>query len=306
MDTITGVRMAAKMGELGGMGILPRFESIESQAKKVEQVAKFKVIAAAAVGCNPGFFERAKSLVAAGASVINIDVAHGHMKKNIEATKKLKNYFGNNITLISGIASTYECADDLFKAGADAVLVGVGAGSICTTRIQTGSGSPGFYSLVEAAKAARKHNKVVIPDAGIRTSGDIVKALAAGASAIVAGSLFAGTDETPGDIIKIEGKKYKRYNGSASESEKEKQVKKDPNGKNLMYTKHIEGVEAFKPYNGTVEELIIRLCAGIRSGLSYSGAFTIEELWKKAKFIRVTNAGVVESNAHDVLVNRNS
>lgn len=302
MDTVTGVEMAVAMGKLGGMGILPRFEKMEIQADKVAKVVKAGVVAAAAVGCNGGSMERTEMLVKAGAKVINIDVAHGHMRKNIEATRRLREEFGNKIAIISGIVATGEAAEALYKAGADSVLVGIGAGSICTTRIQTGTGVPGFWSLLEVERVASKYKKTFMPDAGIRNSGDIVKALATGASAIVAGSLFAGTDEAPGEKVEIDGRVFKSYNGSASEEEKKKQVVKDGEGKSNMYVKHVEGVSSLVPYKGPVEELVVRLLAGVRSGLSYCGARNLEELKEKAVFVKVTNSGIAENGAHDVMV----
>jgi IMP dehydrogenase len=300
MDTITGVAMAIAIGKLGGLGILPRFETIEEQAGKVKKVFAAGVLAAAAVGVKDGFEERAVALVNAGATVIDIDVAHGHMKKTLEATKRIKNLFGNKITIISGITSTYECARDLYKAGADCVLVGIGAGSICTTRVMTGFGVPSITALLETAKAARQFKKTFAPDAGVRNSGDIVKALATGASAIVGGNIFAGTDEAPGDIVIKNGIKYKAYNGSTSKTEKIKQVKKDSSDKNGSYTRQIEGVEAYVEYKGPLNEIVENLLAGVRSGLSYGGAKNIPELWKKAKFIRITPGGKLENGAHDV------
>ncbi len=303
MDTVTGVDMALEMDRLGGMGILPRFEPIDSQARKVAQVKEAGASnIGAAVGVKEDFMERTEALVTAGANVIDVDVAHGHMQKTIDVTKQLKQRFNKKITLFSGITSTYECAHDLYSAGADVLLVGVGAGSICTTRIMTGFGVPGFQSLLETAKAARKHKKTFVPDAGIRNSGDIVKALAAGASAIVAGRLFAGTTETPGDIVIIDDKKYKRYNGSASFEEKKKQVERLGERNAVTYTLHVEGVSGAVPYKGHVADLVASLLAGVRSGFAYAGALTIEELWEKAEFIRVTGAGLHENGAHDVVV----
>ena len=302
MDTITGVEMAIAIGKLGGMGILPRFETVDKQAAKVKMVAKSGVITAAAIGVKEGFEERAVALVNAGATVIDIDVAHGHLKKTIEATKKIKEMFGDKITLISGITSTYECAADLYRAGADSVLVGVGGGSICTTRIMTGFGVPMISSLLETAKAAKEFKKTFIPDAGIRNSGDIVKALATGASAILGGNIYAGTDETPGRLVTIEGEKYKEYNGSASKTEKIKQVNEDSSDKGQNYTNQVEGVESYVPYKGPVKDIVDSLLAGVRSGLSYAGAKNIPELWKRAKFVRITQSGMTESKAHDVIV----
>jgi IMP dehydrogenase len=301
MDSVTGVEMAIAMGKLGGLGIIPRFDPTEVQVEKVAEVRAAGVEVAAAVGVKNGFMERTEALFKAGCRVINVDVAHGHMKKTIDTTKEIKNKFGDKITLISGIAATYECADDLYNAGADCILVGVGAGSICTTRIMTGFGVPGFSTLLETAKAAKKHKKTFIPDAGIRNSGDIVKALATGASAIVGGNIFAGTMESPGKILEINGKKYKEYNGSASLEEKSKQVKRDPSDKDGTYTVQIEGVAALVEYKGPVKHVVESLLAGVRSGLSYAGATNIPELWEKARFVRITNAGLNESHAHNII-----
>lgn len=302
MDTITGPEMAIEVGRLGGMGILPRFETVDSQADKVKKVAKTGVTTAAAVGIKEGFEERAEALVRAGATVIDIDVAHGHLKKTIDVTKRLREMFGDKITLISGITSTYECARDLYGAGADCVLVGVGAGSICITRVMTGFGVPSITALLDTAKAAKEFKRTFAPDAGIRNSGDIVKALATGASFIVGGNIFAGTDEAPGKIVIKNGLKYKEYNGSASKLEKIKQVKKDASDKNESYVKQIEGVEGLVRYKGPVNSVVEGLLAGVRSGLSYAGAKNIPELWKKARFMRITPTGIVENGPHDILV----
>lgn len=302
MDTVTGTEMAIKMGELGGMGFLPRFDLAQTQADKVSVVKKADVIAAAAVGIKNGYIERAKLLVKAGAKVLTIDVAHGHLQKCLDATNEIKNIFGDKITLISGVVGTYDGAKALFKAGADSVRVGVGPGSICTTRIMTGFGVPQITALLQASRAAREFKKTIVADGGIKNSGDVVKALACGASAISTGFLFAGTDETPGDIIELNGKKYKEYNGSTSRKEKLKQIQKDPSDKNHTYSHHIEGVESLVKYKGPVSEVVKGLLAGVRSGLSYAGARNIEDLWKKADFIQITSAGIRENNAHDVIL----
>ncbi|MBX4205939.1 guanosine monophosphate reductase [Candidatus Microgenomates bacterium] len=303
MDTVTGVEMAIAMGKMGSFAILPRFDTPEVQSDKVLQVKKSGVkLISAAVGVKEGFLERAEKLVAAGANILNVDVAHGHMKQTIETTKTLKQKFGNDIMIISGIVATKESAVDLYDAGADCLLVGIGAGATCTTRVMTGFGIPGLQSLMDVSEIARKYKKTFMPDAGIRNSGDIVKALAAGASAICAGSMFAGTDEAPGNIIEKDGKKFKQYNGSASLTEKLKHVKTYSKDKNKNYTVQIEGVESLVPYKGSVNDLIASLLAGVRSGLSYAGARTIPEFWQKAEFIQITAGGLRENGAHDVIV----
>ncbi|MBI2620639.1 IMP dehydrogenase [candidate division WWE3 bacterium] len=299
MDTVTGVEMAIAIGKLGGLGFLPRFDSPEIQAEKVSKVKKGGVIAAAAVGCKDGYLERAEKLAAAGIDILTLDVAHGHMSKSIRATQNLKNRFPN-VVLISGVVATYDGAKALFKAGADSVRVGLGAGTICTTRIVTGVGVPQITALIEAAKAAREEKKTILADGGTENSGDIVKGLASGASAVISGSQFAGTDEAPGEIVEINGKKYKKYNGSTSHEEKTSQTRKFSQDKDDSYLKYIEGIGAYVPYKGSIGEVVDKTMAGIRSGFSYCGAKNIEELWEKAEFIQMTPAGIRESGVHNV------
>lgn len=302
MSDITGVQMAIAMGKLGGLAVLPRFMSEEEQAEMVTRTKKAGIVVAAAVGIRNGMFSRADVLVKAGASVLFIDVAHGHMQKAIDATRELRQRYGNKVDLVSGNVATKEAADVLFKAGADCVKVGVGPGSICTTRIETGSGVPQITAILEAAKAARHHKKTVLADGGTKNSGDIVKGLAAGASAIMTGSQVAGTDEAPGEKIRIKGKVYKSYNASTSLAEKKKHVKENGHEYSKNYVKQIEGVESLVSYKGPIKDILAKMNANIRSGLSYSGAKNIKDLWKRAKFVRITSQGMRESQAHDVLV----
>lgn len=302
MSDVTGVKMAIELGKLGGLGVIPRFLPTEMQADEVAEVKKSGVAVGAAVGARNGIIERSESLVKAGCDILFIDVAHGHMQKNIEATIKLKQMFGNKVDIVSGNSATFEAAEDLFKAGADCVKVGIGPGSICTTRIETGSGVPQITAILESARAARKYKKFLIADGGTKTSGDVVKGLAAGASAIMAGSIFAGTDEAPGKMVKINGVKYKVYNASTSLAEKKKHSIFNRSEVEKHYVKQIEGVESVVPYKGSLSDLIEKYSANIRSGFSYSGAKNIIELWKNAKFVRITTMGVKESGSHDVLL----
>ncbi len=302
MDTITGVKMAIAMGKLGGLGILPRFETPEITADKVAQIKKENVYAAISIGVKPDEMKRAELSVAAGVDIINIDVAHGHMQKAIETTAWLKNTFGNKITIISGIVATGDAAQAHYEAGADIVACGVGGGSICTTRIQTGCGIPTLQSIIEIAPIARKYKKAVIPLAGIRNSGDIVKSLAAGASAIWGGNIFSGTDENPGEITEIDGKMFKSYNGSTSKKEKISQIELYSTDKSKNYTRHVEGVSGKVLYRGSINNVVEDLSAGVRSGFTYCGAKTIEELWEKAQFVRVSPNVVNESKPHDILL----
>ncbi|MDQ5981900.1 MAG: hypothetical protein QG570_660 [Patescibacteria group bacterium] len=302
MSTVTGIDMVLEMNRLGGMSVLHRFESLEEQIKKVSLLKSKNAKFAISLGIKSDALEIAKALVNAGANIINIDVAHGHLERTLETVRLLKNEFKDDVFIWGGIAATYEGARDLYEAGSDVVTVGVGGGSICTTRVQTGCGLPTFTSIVEAARAAKEYNRTVIPLAGIENSGMIDKALAAGACAIMAGNLFAGTDECPTSIVEVNGKKYKQYNGSTSLTEKTKHRESGLN-KDKQYTKHVEGVEGFVTYKGPVSEVVDNILAGVRSGFSYCGATTIKELQEKAKFVRVTPAVQKENNFHDIVRN---
>jgi len=300
MDTVTGVEMAITMHQLGAMGFMPCFDTAEIQAEKVAKVVKAGARTIACIGIKDGTIERAELLLKSGASALTIDIAHAHTSTTLEMVSNLKNKFPKT-SLIVGTIASHKGAYDLFKAGADTVRVGVGAGTICTTRIVAGSGVPQVTAIMEAARAKDKFkNKFVLADGGAANSGDIVKGLACGASAVIAGSLFAGTDEAPGKIINKNGIMYKEYNGSTSKTEKMKQVVKDKCGKSDKYIVHVEGVEAMVHYKGPVRNIIEGLGAGIRSGFTYSGARNVKELWENAELIQITTAGYRESTAHDV------
>ena len=301
MTDVTGVDMAIALGKLGGLGFLPRFDTPENQADMVKQIKLSKVLVGGAVGCKDDFLKRAELLAKAGVDIITLDVAHGGMQQAIDATRELKRRFGKTCDIVSGVVGTYDSACALFEAGADSVRVGVGPGTICTTRIQTGFGVPQITAVMETSRAARKFKKTVLCDGGTKNSGDIVKGLAAGASAVIIGSQFAGHDEAPGELVIKDGIKYKSYNASTSLVEKikhSKALKCLPE----TYTKHIEGVESLVPYKGPLHLSVEKWIANIKSGYSYSGALNINRLWKNSKFIRVTAQGVKESGAHDVLL----
>ncbi len=302
MSTITGIDMVLEMNRLGGMSVLHRFESLDEQIKKIIFLKKNNAKFAVSLGIKSDVLETARKLVNAGAYVINIDAAHGHLEKTLKTIKILRDEFGSDVIIWGGIAATYEAARDLYAAGSDVVTVGVGGGSICTTRIQTGCGLPTFTSIVEAARAAKEYNRTVIPLAGIENSGMIVKALAAGACAIMGGNLFAGTDECPTPIVEINGKKFKQYNGSTSLTEKSNHQQSGLNNEK-HYTTHIEGVEGYVSYKGPVSNVVENMLAGVKSGLSYSGATSIKELQEKAKFAKVTPAVQKENNFHDIVRN---
>ncbi len=265
---------------------------------------KGRLLVGAAVGVKGDFMERTEALLEAGADTIVVDIAHGHSENAINAIKVIKKAFPN-CELIAGNVATAEGTKDLIQAGADAVKVGVGSGSICITRIVTGSGVPQLTAIMDCAKVAKDYDIPIIADGGIRNSGDVTKALAAGASTVMVGSLLAGTDESPGVSITKNGKRYKIYRGMASfyaslgrkyREEGELNIEEDLND----YVP--EGVEALVDYKGSVKDIIRHLVGGLRSGLSYCGARNITELQQNAKFIKMTTAGYIESMPHDVKV----
>jgi IMP dehydrogenase len=301
MSDVTGPDMAIALARLGGLGVIPRFMPPEEEADMIFKVKKENLPVGAAIGIRNGMYERAETLIKAGADILFLDVAHGHMQKVIEAVKNFKKKF-RQIDLVAGNVATKEAAVALFKAGADCVKVGIGPGSICTTRIETGSGVPQITAILEAAKAAKRFKRSLIADGGTKNSGDIVKGLAAGASAIMAGSIFAGTDEAPGKIINKGDNVYKTYNASTSLTEKKNHVKKDKDEFEKNYTKQIEGVESIVSYKGPLKPIVENITANLRSGFSYSGAKNIKDLWKKAKFIQITAMGMRESEPHDVIL----
>ena len=300
MDTVTGVDMAIAVAQNGGIAILPRFDIPQVQAQKVKKVKSKNLPVAASIGIKEGEWSRLKILVDAGVDHINLDVAHGHLETVVDLVKKIRKEYPR-LSLSAGVVATYQGAFNLFKAGADVVTVGIGPGSICTTRIQTGSGVPQFTAITEASRAARKFGKIIWANGGTKNSGDVVKCLAAGASAVICGNIFAGTDEAPPKIITIKGKKYKPYNGSTSLIEKQRQLGKNKLDKSSSYISHVEGVSGFVPYKGPLSDYLKSFLAGVRSGYSYSGAFNTPDLWEKAKFCQVSSQALRESNPHDII-----
>jgi IMP dehydrogenase len=264
---------------------------------------KGRLIVGAAVGVKGDYLERTEALLDAGADTIVVDIAHGHSENAINTVHMIKKAFPN-CDLIAGNVATEEGARDLIKAGVDAVKVGVGSGSICITRVVTGSGVPQLTAVIDAVRAAKEYDIPVISDGGIRTSGDLTKALAAGASSAMIGSMFGGTDESPGKTLVKNGKKYKMYRGMASYmaslGRKYRQEGPEVVDSDDLNDYVPEGVEAMVPYKGSVVEIVRQLAGGLRSGLSYCGARSIAEMQKNAEFIRITGAGFVESQPHDV------
>ena len=291
MDTVTGANMAAMMFRMGGLGIIHRYNSIEKQSELVRQAMKNGgFLCGAAVGVTGDYLERTKELVSAGASVICVDVAHGHHKLMKDALDNIKSWAPDYLHVMAGNVATREGFDALAQWGADSVRCNVGGGSICTTRIQTGHGVPGLHTIFECAKSQYAGTVLIIADGGIKNSGDCVKALAAGADLVMCGSLLSGTDETPGSVYEDEdGTLRKNFRGMAS-----KEAQKDWRGK----FSSLEGVATSVPCRGPVAEIIYELEQGIRSGCSYSGVTSLDELRQKAKFIIQSPSAQKESSAH--------
>lgn len=256
-----------------------------------------RLLVGAAIG--PFDMKRVEMLIKAGADVITVDTAHGHSENVIKTVRQLRKTY--DIDIIAGNVVTKEGTLDLIAAGADAVKVGMGPGSICTTRVIAGIGVPQVTAVQDCSEAAEKHRIAVIADGGIRNSGDIAKAIAAGASAVMIGSLFAGTEEAPGEIVYKGGRKYKKYRGMGSI--KAMQLgSKDRYGQ-MEATKFVpEGVEGVVPYRGSVNEMVFQMVGGLRSSMGYCGCATIDEMRKKARFLRITKEGVRESHPHDVMI----
>lgn len=264
---------------------------------------KGRLLVGAAVGVKGDYLDRAEALLEAGADVLVVDIAHGHSENAINTVRMIKKAFPQS-ELIAGNVATGEGAQDLIRAGVDAVKVGVGSGSICITRVVTGSGVPQLTAVIDSVKVARDSDIPVISDGGVRTSGDMTKALAAGASSVMVGSLFGGTDESPGKTLVKNGKKFKMYRGMASfYASLGRRYREE--GAQVIDADDLndyvpEGVEAMVPYKGSVVEIVRQLVGGLRSGLSYCGAKSIPEMQKNAEFIKMTSAGYIESQPHDV------
>ena len=263
-----------------------------------------RLLVGAAVGITNDMFERVEALVDANVDVITVDTAHGHSKNVLNAIKNLKEKYPD-LQIIAGNVATAEATRDLIDAGVDAVKVGIGPGSICTTRVVTGIGVPQITAIINCVEEARKHNIPVIADGGIKYSGDITKALACGASVIMAGSLFAGTEESPGETILFEGRQYKEYRGMGSLA-----AMKDGSGDRYFQTntkKYVpEGVEGRVDYKGPVGEVVYQLLGGLKSGMGYVGSKDLNELYEKAKFVKISPASLIENHPHDITITRES
>lgn len=266
--------------------------------------ASGRLLVGAAVGITKDILDRVDALVKSKVDVITVDTAHGESKGVLDAIRNIKHHYPN-VQLIAGNVATYVGTKNLFKAGADCVKVGIGPGSICTTRVVSGVGVPQITAILEAAKAAREFGKPIIGDGGIKYSGDVAKAIAAGANVIMIGSLFAGTDESPGEEIFVEGRRYKTYRGMGSIGAM-KAGSSDRYFQNDTKKLVPEGVEGRVPFKGSVGDVVYQLMGGLRSGMGYTGSRNIEELMNNSKFMKITSATLIENHPHNITITRES
>ena len=293
MDTITEAEMVNYVGAKGGIGVLHRFMPID---KNVEIFKQCKYEAFVSIGCSTEDLERAEALKAAGADMFCVDVAHAHAKYVGKTLKSIREMLGKKACIMAGNVATYAGADYLASCGADIVKVGIGGGAVCTTCIKTGFGVPNLTAIQECSRVSRS----IVADGGIRTPGDIVKALAFGADFVMVGSMLAGTTPTPGEVLTRVGKdgeenKTKMYRGMASS-----EVQDDYHG-GMAEWRTAEGVSTEVPYRNSEDVIIADIVGGLRSGMTYAGASTIKELQRKLVYVRVTPAGRIESLAHRTL-----
>ena len=323
MDTVTEGKMAAAMAKMGGLGVIHKNLSIKAQADEVRLAknteitpedkhaavdANGKLLVAAAVGVTSDTFERAEALFEAGADAIVIDTAHGHSAGVLRKIKEIRDPFPEK-TLIAGNVATAEGTRALFEAGVDVVKVGIGPGSICTTRVVAGVGVPQLTAVYDAANVAREFGKPIIADGGIKYSGDVVKALAAGGNAVMLGSMLSGTEEAPGDVQQgSDGRLVKSYRGMGSVGAMAQQHGSSDRyfqgGVNEANKLVPEGIEAVVSYKGTVRNVVYQILGGLRSGMGYCGAENIQKLIDTAQFVRISNAGLRESHPHDVMMSK--
>ncbi len=318
MDTVSEHKLVTALALAGGLGVIHKNMSIADQAKEVEMVKNYefdnekykrvlidkkgRLCVGAAIGVTADMMDRVHALMDAGVDVFVLDSAHGDSKNIINAIKNLRLEYPS-MELIAGNVATYEGALDLMKAGASAVKVGMGPGSICTTRIIAGIGVPQLQAVMDCARASKEMNVPIIADGGIKYSGDVVKALAAGANTVMLGGLFATCEEAPGDIYESNGKKYRTYRGMGS-------IEAMAKGSTDRYfqTGHkkfvAEGVQGIVEVKTTVEELVFQLIGGLKAGMGYCGSKDIPTLQEKGKFIKITNNALLESHPHDISIDK--
>ncbi len=302
MDTVTESKMAIAIAKAGGIGVIHRNLDIEKQIEEIKKVKKLKLLVGAAVGAGPSELKRAKAILKEKVDLIVVDTAHGHSKKVAEIIKEIRINRTKRTTLCAGNIATADAAKFLIKLGVDIVKVGIGPGSICTTRLVAGIGMPQLSAILEVKKGIKNNKTKIISDGGIKYSGDIAKALSAGADAVMIGSLFAGSTETPGKLIKKNGKLFKSFRGMGSVGAMNKgSADRYFQTKQKDASKYVpEGVEGFAKYKGDVKKIIYKLIGGLKSSMGYLGAKQVHNLKIKPNFVKITKAGFYESMVHNV------
>ena len=302
MDTITESKMAIAIAKAGGLGVIHRNLDIKKQIQEIRKVKKFKLLVGAAVGAGPNEFKRAEAILNENIDMIVVDTAHGHTKKVAEIIKFIKKRKNKKTALCVGNIATAEAAKFLHKLGVDIIKVGIGPGSICTTRLVAGIGVPQLSAILNVRTGVKNQNVKIISDGGIKYSGDLAKAFAAGADAVMIGSLFAGTDETPGKLIKKNGKFFKSFRGMGSVGAMNKgSADRYFQSKQKDVSKYVpEGVEGLAKYKGKVSNVVFKLIGGLKSSMGYLGSKQIKYLRKKPQFVKITKAGFYESMVHNV------
>jgi IMP dehydrogenase len=306
MDTVTEARMAIALAREGGIGVIHRNLPVDAQAAEVAEAKRANATVAAAVGTGPEGLERAAALVDATVDVLVVDTSHGHSRGVLETVRTLKGR--HDVQLIAGNVATAAGAHALADAGADAIKVGMGPGAICTTRVVAGIGMPQVTAIFDCSRAAAEHGLPVVADGGVRSSGDIAKAIVAGADTVMVGSLLAGVDESPGDVVEIGGRRFKDYRGMGSLGAMRARY-----GSDRYFQADVEdvsklvpeGIEARVPYAGALTDVVHQLMGGLRQAMGYCGAATLDEL-KAAEFVRMTAAGIRESHPHGVTITENA
>ena len=302
MDTVTESKMAIAIAKAGGIGVIHRNLEIKKQIEEIKKVKKLNLLVGAAVGAGPKELQRAEAILKENVDLIVVDTAHGHSKKVAEIIKEIKKKKKRKTALCAGNIATADAAKFLIKLGVDIIKVGIGPGSICTTRLVAGIGVPQLSAILEVKKSVKNNKVKIISDGGIKYSGDLAKALSAGADAIMIGSLFAGSMETPGKLIKKNGKLFKSFRGMGSVGAMNKgsadryfQIKQKDASKYVP-----EGVEGLVKYKGDVGSIIFKLIGGLKSSMGYLGAKKIPNLKNNPKFVKITKAGFYESMVHNV------
>ncbi len=296
MQSVNSVKLCVELAKNGGMATIDQFRSIEQQSEMIKKVKEQGALIAAATGVTRDYLERAEACLTSGASLVIMDTPHAHSELTKRAVKSFKKLF-KNAPLIVGNIATKEAALFLIHLGVDGLKVGIGPGGACLTRVNAGAGAPQITALMECYEAARNHGVSIIADGGVKTPGSFAKAIAAGGSAVYMGSVFAGTNESPGEIKEINGKFYKEYFGSSSQEAKKRRKQSDK-GYKQKTSKYVEGDYGFTPFQGSVEDVVLKYTMGLRSAMSYSGAKDIKAFQERTIFSIITQNGVTENGAH--------